>query len=49
MRSTMVELVDVGMPGCAVDTISCDKLSPSWLTWMPPICRPSVNSAERRA
>ncbi len=45
----MVAVVDAGTPGCAVDTLSCARLSPSTLTWMPPICRQSVNSTERRA
>ena len=49
MRSTMVEVVELLTPGWAVDTISCARLSPSTFTWMPPICRPSVNSTERRA
>jgi hypothetical protein len=45
MRSTKVQ---VAMPGCAVDIVNCARLSPSGLTWIPPICRPAVNSTERR-
>ena len=48
-RSTIVELVDAAIPGCAVETINCDSLSPSGLTWMPPIYLPSLNSTDRFA